>query len=102
MSGNAHLAGEAGRCVLCGDASIFCLCTTCRREWAPDGILPAWLRAFRTPTLTTTSAMRRNRERIARGPRSNTRGQRGGARYAPGVEIVSLDALAEGRLERLC
>lgn len=102
MSADPQRAGEAGCCVLCGARSIFCLCGRCRREWAPDGVLPGWLRELRRPAVAATSAGRRNRERVRRGPVANQRGQRGGARYAAGVELVSLDALTSGQgLERL-
>jgi hypothetical protein len=101
MTADPQRAGEAWHCVVCGAAHPLCLCVACRRTYAPDGVLPDWLRELRRLAQRATIREKRNLVRVRRGPRTNTRG-RGGARYAAGVETVSLDQLlAAGRLDRL-
>jgi hypothetical protein len=101
MTADPSRAGEPHHCCVCGDPHPRCLCARCQRAWAPGGVLPAWLRAIWLPAHAATEAARRNERRIARGPVPNAPGH-GGARYAAGVTLVSLDALPADRLERAC
>lgn len=80
----------SGHCCICGIKNQRCLCPECHREFAVGGKAPAWLLALQNPLKAETERERRNRERLARGPQQNTRGRRGGARYAVGVEFVPL------------
>lgn len=93
------MAGEAGRCALCGTPDLRQLCRDCRLAHSVAGVVPPWLAELQRLAQLVTKRERRNALRVVRGVRANPPG-RGGARYAAGIALVSLDELAERRERR--
>lgn len=61
MSATLDRAGDVGCCCLCGAAHEWCLCPACFATYAPDGLLPAWLRSLQREAQRITARDRRSK-----------------------------------------